>query len=342
MPAEVFSRLFLNFADQECRGSSPLYEYLSVHISKDDELLGICSMARKGQPIPNLLFGAVHYLLLKGKEHPLKAFYPSIVPISRSYRDSYEPFRDFCLTYRNEIESILKTRLVQTNEVRRCAYLYPVFCRVYEMAKKPLALIEIGTSAGLQLLWDQYSYNYGRRAIFGKADSTITISSELKGEMSMSLLSAPPPVSKRIGIDLHTIDVNDEEEKMWLTSLIWPEHTERLSLFGKAASLMKEFPVDLVKGDGIRLLPHYAETIPESSVICIFHTHVANQMTDASKVELLQSVKSIGKERDVFHIYNNIQDRYLHLHCHLNGEEAMYTVAETEGHGRWFRWLLGH
>ena len=141
MPAEVSSRLFLEFAEKECKGSSPLYEYLSVKISEDDELLSICGKANKGQPVPNLLFGAVHYLLLKGKVHPLREFYSSIVSNPRAYKDSYNPFRDFCLIYRNEIESILTTKLVQTNEIRRCAYLYPVFCTVYEMAKMPLALI---------------------------------------------------------------------------------------------------------------------------------------------------------------------------------------------------------
>lgn len=49
-------------------------------------------------------FGAVHYLLLKGADHPLKDFYPSIVSNPKSYEDSFEYFKDFCLTHRNEIE----------------------------------------------------------------------------------------------------------------------------------------------------------------------------------------------------------------------------------------------
>lgn len=112
--AEVLSKTFLTFAERECKGSSLLYEYLSKKIARDENLLEICSSARAGQPVPNLLFGAVHYLLLNGKEHPLKEYYSSIVNNPKLFNESFEDFKDFCDKYRNEIESILKTKLVTT------------------------------------------------------------------------------------------------------------------------------------------------------------------------------------------------------------------------------------
>lgn len=336
----MVSQAFLNFAERECKGSSSLYEYLSINIAKDDTILEITRAARDGQPVPNLLFGAVHYLLLKGKEHSLKEYYPSVVEHPKSYKESFGHFKNFCMTYQDEIESILKTRLVQTNEVRRCAYLYPAFCAIYEIAKKPLALVEIGTSAGLQLLWDQYSYTYGQNNIYGNHDSRLTITAEVEGNHIPSLQVTPPPLSTRIGLDLNPIHLNDEKEKLWLKSLIWPEHTERLFMFEEAASYIKECPVSLVEGDGVRLLSKYVEKIPENSVVCIFHTHVANQMPIEVKKNLLQAVKAIGEKRDVFHLYNNIQDQFLHLDYYLEGMESQNTIAATDGHGRWFEWLL--
>ncbi|CAM3066976.1 DUF2332 domain-containing protein [Filibacter tadaridae] len=68
---------FENFAVLECEGSSELYKTLSLQIAKDNDLLNLCLHAKEGQPIPNLLFGAVHYLLLQGTDHELKEFYPS-------------------------------------------------------------------------------------------------------------------------------------------------------------------------------------------------------------------------------------------------------------------------
>ncbi len=336
---EFLSQSFMKFAMNECRGSSELYEYLSLEIARDDELLELCTNARKGQPVPNLLFGAVHYLLLKGKKHKLKEYYPSVVENPKPSNEAFTSFKDFCSQYKDEISTILQERLVQTNEVRRCAYLYPVFSLIYKKTRKPLALIEIGTSAGLQLLWDMYSYSYGSDKVFGNKNSTLKITSEITGENTPYLASTPPPVSKRMGIDLHTIDLNDEDDELWMKALIWTEHKERRLMFEHAASYIKKNPLHLVEGDGIGLLNKYVDRMPSDSTICIFHTHVANQMPLEVRELLLNTIQSIGKEQDVFHIYNNIQDRFLHLDSYLDGVESKVTIAETDGHGRWFKWL---
>ena len=64
---EQIANLFRNFSIKECKGSSDLYEYLSMKIAEDEEVLTLSSYAQVGQPVPNLLLGAVHYLLLAGK-----------------------------------------------------------------------------------------------------------------------------------------------------------------------------------------------------------------------------------------------------------------------------------
>ncbi|SET52949.1 hypothetical protein SAMN05421676_105200 [Salinibacillus kushneri] len=71
-------------------------------------------------------------------------------------------------------------------------------------------------------------------------------------------------------------------------------------------------------------------------LIGVFHTHVANQFSDEAKSQLLSTISRIGKERDIFHLYNNIQDTYLHLDTILSGKEYKRTIGETDGHGRWF------
>ncbi|UOE53850.1 DUF2332 domain-containing protein [Cytobacillus oceanisediminis] len=331
---------FKTFGQYECHSSSNLYEFLSYKIAEDEELLVLASEARDGQPVPNLFLGAIHYLLLKGKEHELKEFYPSLVENPRNPQKSFHSFRDFCRLNSQEIEEIVKAKIVQTNEVRRCAYLYPVFAWIFQQTEKPLALIEIGTSAGLQLLWDKYSYSYGTGKTFGNPSANVHLTSEIKGGHVPILPAELPPVASRTGVDLHINDLNNGEDFLWLKSLIWPEHQERRTLFEKAAQCVKANPISLIEGDGVELLPSLIEGIPEEHSICVFHTHVGNQMPAEVKENLLAKIKASGQSQDIFHLYNNIQDRNLHLDYYLDSREYKNLVGQTEGHGKWFTWEL--
>lgn len=332
------SERFRNFANLECKGSSPLYQELSSQIAEDEELLLISSHASDGQPVPNLLLGAVHFLLLNGKQHDLINYYPSLVKDAKEGNGAFPIFKDFCQTYSNDIIEILKSKRVQTNEVRRCAYLYPIFCDIFNTVEKPLSLIEIGTSAGLQLVWDHYSYSYGDSEVYGNENAYLHLTSAVREGSHPNLLKDSPPVHSRIGIDLNIMDVSQKEEYLWLRALIWPEHQERLHMFDQAVKQFNETPPTLVEGDGVNLINKYAREVPEHTALCIFHTHVANQIPDAVKENLLYTVKEISKERDVFHIYNNIWDRKLHVDSFIKGVEHSQIVGETDGHGRWFDW----
>jgi len=91
----VLSDRFKAFATRECKGSSPLYEHLSIRIAEDDELLQMASHVNRNQPVPNLFFGAVHYLLIKGNSHELREYYASIVENPREAATAFESFRPF-------------------------------------------------------------------------------------------------------------------------------------------------------------------------------------------------------------------------------------------------------
>ncbi|WP_067730822.1 DUF2332 domain-containing protein [Oceanobacillus damuensis] len=339
MGQEKLSKVFRHFGEVECKDSSPLYEHLSLKIADDDWLLGLSSHARQAQPVPNLLYGAVHYLLLKGKSHPLQQFYPSITREAETPEGSFPQFKHFCKAYETEIISILKTKNVQTNEVRRCAYLFPVFCCIFRKTNTPLSLIEIGTSAGLQLLWDRFSYSYGDGKTYGSKDAPLHLQTLVKNG-KLTHLDAVPTVEERIGIDLDICDLRNKEDYLWLRALIWPEHRDRVTNFEQAVKEYKKNPPKLMEGDGVKLLPSLAEQIPEKSALCIFHTHVANQMTKEVKEELLEEINKIGRNRNVFHIYNNIWDGKLHLDYYMDGTFHENTIGETDGHGRWFEWNL--
>lgn len=340
MPVSALSEQFRYFANVYFKDSSPLYERLSLHIAEDPSLLELAGRTKEGQLPPNMLFAAVHYLLLRGADHPLRFFYPSLTNNPGDPELAAAPFADFCRLYREQLIGLLTGRRVQTNEVNRSAVLYPAFCKVYLETGKPLALIEVGTSAGLLLLWDRYSYRYDDDgAVYGNAAAKLQLSCKPLGENKPPILLASPPVSARIGIDLHLNDLRREDDYDWLKALIWPEHRSRRTNLDKAAEAMREQPIQFIEGDALALLAEAAASVPADATLCIFHTHVANQFSPAAKLAFRDAIRAIAKTRDLYHLYNNMDDYLLHLDAHANGEERPLTIAETDSHGRWLRWL---
>lgn len=250
-------------------GTSPLYARLSRAVAADDILLALAARARPGQPPPNLLFAAVHFLLLSNVKHPLAAFYPSVGGTDDG--DPLPAFRDFCRVYAREIEEILLTRRVQTNEVRRCAILLPAFGQI----GKTLNLIEIGASAGLNLLWDKYAYDYGDAGKTGAGMLTLTCEARSKVPVPKTM----PTVTGRMGLDLNPVDVTDADAVLWLRALIWPEHGERMERLTQAVEIARQNPPELRAGDALDLLPQAFADTPDEATLTVFHSFTVNQFS---------------------------------------------------------------
>ncbi len=330
---------FRKFAELECRGSSQLYGFLATNTADDHDLLELASRAQSHQPVPNLLFAAVHYLLLSGKDHELRWFYPSIVVEPKDHNAAFPSFKDFCASHYGEIVQLLQTRRVQTNEVRRCAYLYPAYCRIHQRLPKPLALVEIGTAAGLNLIWEQYSYSYGDGQVFGAEGSSVRITSTIDGPNKPSLKDQPPLVTYRVGVDVRIVDLTDDDHLLWLRSLIWPEHKHRVELMTSAADVLRADPPRLVQGDAVEMLEGFGQEVPKEAVLCVYHTHVANQFPREKREILFRIIDGIAGRREIYHLYNNMLDGFLHLDILGVDQPSRETVAKTDGHARWFEWM---
>lgn len=329
---------FKIFAD-ECAGSSELYRNLSLKIAQDEELLALAATSREGQPEPNLLFGAVHYLLLNGKENPLGRYYPSLKIDPEGPEYAFPAFRKFALGHANEIESILSERLVQTNEVQRSAYLFPAILTTHRLFEnKPISLIELGASAGFNLLWDLYAYQYNEDEPVGLLTSSLKLTSSFRGDKRPDFSGLMPTISRRIGIDLHPVDLMDKDQVLWLQALVWPEHFERRARLNKAVRIAMINPLDMVTGDAVEALPGVLAEIPASEVAYVYHTWVANQMSEAQREKLLQIVDEFGQKQDIVHIHTNIEP-HLHATIYRNDERIDMPLAKVDGHARWIEWL---
>ncbi len=338
------SESFAHSAAHEFRGSSSLYEALATSISRDPDLLDLASHALS-KPVPMIFFAAIHYLLLDDAAHPLATFYPDINSVPRATdTDLCQVFRDFCFKHRDEIKDIISTYHVQTNEVRRCACLLPAFGIAEQEAKgMPLTLIEIGASAGLNLLWDQYGYDYGNGLFYGNRASPVQLTCTLRGNEQPPFPEVFPQIALRIGIDLNPIDVRDESAVNWLHAFIWPEHTGRFDLLHRAIKTARNDPPELRKGDALELLPAIMEIVPPDSLLCLFHAFVSNQMSPEARNALARLIADYGSNRRICCISIDLSDKYkyprLEMVSYIDGVERHRHLANCSGHSRWMEWL---
>jgi hypothetical protein len=254
---------YAGFAAREAHGVSPAYERLADAVSGDDELLGLLGALPAAKAQPNLLFGSVRFL-----GGPV---------------EDPAGFRDFTVANWPAVEAQLRARTVQTNEVGRCALLLPVLAAL----PQPLALLEVGTSAGLCLFPDRYAYRYDGHQI-GSGEPVLDCTTT-----GMVPPARMPEVVWRAGLDLNPLDVTDPADLAWLDALIWPEHGHRRARLRAAAAVAAAQPPLLVRGDLVDDLPALAARAPRDATLVVFHTSVLYQVPPPRRAAFAGAVRAL-------------------------------------------------
>jgi hypothetical protein len=339
---EKLGAWFERFGRVEAQATSPMYERLCEGISRDRSLLVIASGARPGQPMPNLFLASVQFVLHDHLESPLAEFYPALSGKPRGKGDPFPAFRSFALEHADEVGAAVATRLVQTNVVKRSACLLPAFGLIARRTDdQPLALVEIGTSAGLNLLWDRFHYRYGNKTV-GDADSPVRIACEPRGPRDVPLPDRMPKVVMRKGIDPQPIDVRDPTALRWLRSLIWPGREEEAEQLLAVAKVLETTEIDLIAGDALDSLPDVTSDVPEGASLCVFHSCTANQWSDEQRQRLSELVESIGSRRDIYHVsleWLGGESPVLRLSSFESSRRHDQTLATSDPHADWIEWL---
>jgi hypothetical protein len=326
---------------EDARDTAPLYHLLSPLIADDAALLGLAAETRLGQPPPNMLFAAAHYLLLAEPSQPLAAAYPSLGGADRPSPRFFALFRDFCLARAAPLGALLRERITQTNEVRRCALLLPAFALAQHMAGGlPLALVEVGASAGLNLNFDRYAYDYGAGRV-GDRDSQVAITTELRGPLRPAVPAELPAVASRVGLDLSPIAHDDEDGLRWLSALIWPEHSQRFHNLRAAIELAQRQPPPLIAGDALELLPELLAEQPAETALCVYHTFVTYQFSPAQRERLDSILRAASRGRPIYRLScEGLRNTYpeAHLTSYRDGAASEQLIAICDGHLRWMEW----
>lgn len=344
------ARLFEYFGRVEApQLDAVLYEELCREIAADPELLELASRAAATQPAVNLLFAAAHYLLLKGAQHPLREYYPALAAgACGEPAAAFPAFRSFCLEHRAELGTLVATRLTQTNVIQRCTYLLPAFATVFERGgRRPLALIEIGPSAGLNMQWSRFRYAYrdgpdGRVCVrWGDPAARVAVEAELRGMVPLPKLPAELTVAWRRGIDIHPVDLDDEDAVSWLRALVWPEHVGRQERLSRAIEVAREDPPEIVAGDAADELPGLLERAPRDATLCVYGTHTLYQFPREALRRVFRALQAAAAEKPVcFVSCESTGERFseLRLTEYAGDERETFLLARCNPHGRWIEW----
>lgn len=242
------AELYARFATVEATPESPLYAELADAVADDAAVLELVDRLPGPKRQPNLLFAAVRYL------HGTPA--------------TYGQLRDWLLGDWPRVEAVMLRRRTQTNEAARCAALLPLLAQL----DGPLALIEVGASAGLCLHPDRYRYDYGGHLV-GLVDSPLTIACTVTGPAPLP--TDVPAVTWRGGVDLNPLDVASADDVRWLQCLVWPGQDDRVRTLRAAVEVAATDPPTILRGDLFDRLPEALALVPEGATPVVFHTAVA-------------------------------------------------------------------
>lgn len=266
--------IYREFGERES-GDSPCFQEWSLGVAADPEVLALVETLPPVKRQPTLVFAAARW-------------HGAVIA-------PYDALRQVLLDRWRDVEATVMSRRTQTNEVGRCATLLPVLASL----PGPLALLEVGCSAGLCLTPDRYSYRYtgspGTVAIDpAGGPSPVVLDCALEGDVPLDRLVSGglPEIVWRGGLDLNPLDVRADDAMAWLQTLVWPEHDDRRARLAAAVELAREDPPTLVRGDLLTDLPALMEQVPDDATLVVFHSAVLAYLSEAERSRFAQTMSS--------------------------------------------------
>ena len=351
------------------RDGGVIYPAICRGVADDTRVLSLLDGTPLPQRRPLLLLAAVHFLLLSGVDDPLAAYYDTVAtvrgtPFDPSVTEVSTVFTAFCEKHRRELEHVIADRTTQTNEVGRCSALLPGLCHIASRYDPdvPISLLDLGTSAGLNLLFDDYTYTYRSAAddamrTVGPLESAVSIECTARDDLSSLPELRMPTMGERVGLDLSPLDPFSDEAVLWLLACQWPDNPARFGRLRSALANVRgsEHPPRLEQGDMVTDLPRVAASIPGTTPLVVFHSWVAAYLDENQQRTLAAEVKALGAARPVHHLYCETPFETPGLptppspvpregpdlatalvHIGPNGEPER--LADTHPHGYWIRW----
>ena len=264
---------YARFAREEAPGRSRLYEEWALRVAADPRVAAVLARIPDTHRQPPLVFAVLRLL---GAPH-----------------DGGDAWASWVVAHADTIVAECERRSLQTNEPLRCAALLPAL----SLIDGPIALIEVGASAGLCLYPDRYSYRFrspdGRVTTLDPRDgpSTVVLDADVEGDPPLRL----PDIVWRAGIDLSPVDARDPDDRAWLTGLVWPGEDGRRERITSALDVAAADPPLLVAGDGAESLPALAARAPRNATVVVTTPGVLAHVPRRHRADVISAARSAGR-----------------------------------------------
>jgi hypothetical protein len=231
----------------------------------------------------------------------------------------------------------------QTNEAGRSAGLMTGLLHLAERFGPRIELLEIGSSAGLNLLIDRYAFDLGGvRKV--PAGAPVTIAPEWRG-------ATPPDVPIAIesvrGVDVAPVDVNDPAAAERLASYVWIDAAERLERIERGIAMIRDRGVALERGDAADWVEaRLAEPQAEGTTRVLMHSVVWQYLPPPTRSRIREAMDAAGaRATEARRLGWVMMEPNRDLHRHevrvrgWPGVRPMELVALTHAHGAWVEGL---
>jgi hypothetical protein len=243
------------------------------------------------------------------------------------------------------LREFVRERSVQTNEVQRSWMLLPCFLEIARRTgAETFDLIELGPSAGFNLLWDEYRYRYSQ-GTWGPEDAVLELSGEERRPVPAELLQLTPRVRSRVGIDTEPVDVTLPSEALLLKAFVWPDQEWRLELLDRGVKAVRRKPPPLVRGDVVEELPRLLAERRRDALTVVYQTAVLGYLPEERRELVYEALDAAGAEGSLAYVGTHSpldeSEHYYGLGIQLwpgSGEREI--VAHADFHGAWIEWLL--
>ncbi len=292
----------------------------------------------QGDSVPLRLCGALHELVITQSDEELANAYPP-----NSHGMTTKDLHPILCRAMDRHQLRICARLQsppQTNEIRRASAIYAGLTHIARKTNLPLVLSEIGASAGLNLLLDQFSYRFGPVA-FGKTASPVHLEPDWTGPV-------PPPatftIEERSGCDLFPFELADAGDRARLLSYVWPDQPDRLERLRSALSLTKQTPFTVDACDAVQWLHTRLKKSRPGKAHVIYHTIAWQYLSEKDKQKGRQIIENAGarscEDAPLFVLGMEADDQdqgaALRLRSWPGGIDEQ--LGRVDFHGRWIAW----